>query len=64
MSIIRPQHSELFALGLEKIAEFDVVYTLASTNINQSAPNLVVMYVTKGSRMSFTMDLMRTEHLE
>ena len=32
---------ELFALDLGKIAEFDVVYTLASTNINQSAPNLV-----------------------
>ena len=41
MGIIGPEHSDLFALELEKIAEFDFVYTLASTNINQSAPNLV-----------------------
>ena len=29
-----------------------LVYTLASTNINQSAPNLVQMYMTIRSRMS------------
>ena len=40
-----------------KIAEPDLVYTLASTNINQSAPNLVKMYVTIRSRMSSIMDL-------
>ena len=34
---------ELFALELGKIAAFDFVYSLASTNINQSAPNLVTM---------------------
>ena len=34
---------ELFALELEKIATFDFVYSLASTNINQSAPNLVTV---------------------
>ena len=28
-------HSELFALEFGKIAESDIVYTLASTNINQ-----------------------------
>ena len=39
------------------------VYTLASTIINQSAPNLVEMYVTVRSRMNYTMDLIRTEHL-
>ena len=33
-----------FALEFGKIAESDFVYTLASTNINQSAPNLVKMY--------------------
>ena len=49
-SIIEPEHPELFALG--KIAESDFVYTLASTNINQSAPNLVKMYVTIRSQMS------------
>ena len=33
----------LFALELGKITIFDFVYCLASTNINQSAPNLVTM---------------------
>ena len=47
-----------------KIAEFDFVYTVASTNIKQSSPNLVEMYVTIRSRMGYTMDLIRTEHLE
>ena len=64
MGIIGPEHLELFALELEKIAEFDFVYTLASTNINQSALNLVEKYVTTGSRMSYNMDLIRTEHLQ
>ena len=41
MLIIGPKHLELFALEFGKIAEFDFVYTLASTNINQSVPNLV-----------------------
>ena len=39
MGITRPEHQELFALELGEIAEFDFVYTLASTNINQSVPN-------------------------
>ena len=64
MGIIEPEYLELFVLELEKIALFDFVYILASTNINQSAPNLVEMYVTIRSRMSHTMDLIRTEHLE
>ena len=34
-----------------------LVYTLASTNINQSAPNLVQMYMTIRSRMSLIMEL-------
>ena len=52
-----PEHPELFALKFGKIAESDLVYTLASTNINQSAQNLVKMYVTIRSRMSSIMDL-------
>ena len=43
MGQIEPEHPELFALELGKIAESDFVYTLVSTNINQSAPNLVKM---------------------
>ena len=64
MGIIASEHLEIFALELEKITEFYFVYTLPSTNISQSAPNLVDMYVTIRSRMSYTMDLIRTEHLE
>ena len=45
MGQIKPEHQELFALEFGKIAESDFIYTLASTNINQSASNLVKMYV-------------------
>ena len=43
MGPIRPEQLELFALELGRIVTFDFVYSLASTNINQSAPNLVTM---------------------
>ena len=43
MGPIGPEQVELFALEFEKIATFDFVYSLASTNINKSAPNLVTM---------------------
>ena len=33
------EHAELFALEFGKIAESDFVYTLASTNTDQSTPN-------------------------
>ena len=42
---IELEHPELFAFEFGKIAEYDFVYTLASSNINQSRPNLVKMYV-------------------
>ena len=61
MGQIEPEHLELFALEFGKIAESDFVYTLASTNINQSAPNLVKMYVTMRSQMSSIMDLIKPE---
>ena len=47
MDLIGPEHLELFALDLKKKrkkkkkAVFHFVYTLASTNINQSAQNFV-----------------------
>ena len=56
MGQIEPEHPELFALEFGKIAETDIVYSLASTNINQSAPNLIIMFVTIGSQMSSIMD--------
>ena len=57
------EQPELFALEFGKIAESDFVYTLASTNIDQSAPNLVKMYMTVRSRMSSIMDLIGPELL-
>ena len=64
MGIIGPEHLELFAIELGKIAEFNFVYTLASTNINQSVPNSVTMYVTIRLLMSSTMDLIISELFE
>ena len=61
MGQIEPEHPELFALEFGKIAETDFVYTLASPNINQSAPNLVTMYVIIRSRIISIMDLIGQE---
>ena len=61
MGQIESEHLDLFAHEFGKIAESDFVYTLASTNINQSAPNLVKMYVTIRSWMSLIMDLIKPE---
>ena len=61
MGQIESEHPELFALEFGKIAESDFVYTLASTNIDQSTPNLVRMYVTIRSWMSSIMDLIGPE---
>ena len=65
MSLIMGKHElkqpELFTLEFGKIAEYDFIYTLSSTNIDQSAPNLVKMYVTIRSWMSLIMDLIEPE---
>ena len=61
MGHIEPEHPELFALEFGKIAESDFVYTLAYTNIDQSAPNFVKMYMTIRSQMSLIMDLIGPE---
>ena len=61
MGQIEPEYRELFALEFGKIAESDFVYTLASTNIDQSTPNLIKMYVTIRSQMSSIMDLIELE---
>ena len=58
---IEPEHPELLALEFGKIAEYDFVYTLSCTNIDQSAPNLVKMYVIIRSQMSSIMDLIGPE---
>ena len=61
MGQIEPEHPELFALEFEKIAEYDFFYTLSSTNIDQSAPILIKMYVIIRSQMSLIMDLIGPE---
>ena len=61
MEQIEPKHPELLVLEFRKIAEFDFVYTVASTNMNQSALNLVKMYVTIRSHMRSIMDLIGAE---
>ena len=61
MQQIEPEHPELFVHEFGKIAESDFVYILASTNINQSASNLVKMYVTIRCPMSLIMELIGPE---
>ena len=61
MGQIEPEHLELFALEFRKIAEYDFGHTLASTNINQSAPNLVQMCMTITARMSSIMEPIGSE---
>ena len=55
MKQIKPEHPELFALEFGKIAEYDFVYTPASTNI----PNLLTIYMTMRSWMSLIMGQIR-----
>ena len=61
MGQIESEHPELFALEFGKIAESDFVFTLASTNIEQSSPNLVKMYVSIRSWMTLIMELIEPE---
>ena len=55
MGPIGPEQLELFALEFRKIAAFDFVHSQTSTNINQSAPNLVKMNMSIRSQMSLIM---------
>ena len=64
MGQIESEFWELFALEFGKITESDIVYTLASTNIDQSRPNLIKMYVTIRSQMSLIMDPIGAELFE
>ena len=59
MNLIVPELSELFALEFAKIAEFDFVYTLASTNEPQLLPNMFTIYMTMRSWMSSIMGQIR-----
>ena len=64
MGQIELEYPELFALEFGIIAESDFVYTPSSTNIDQSAPNLVKMYMTIRSGMSLIMDVIRPKFSE
>ena len=56
MDLIGPKLSELFALEFAKFsAESDFVYTLASTNVDQLVPNMVIICMTLRSWMSWIM---------
>ena len=57
---IGPELSELSALEFENLL-YLTVYSLASTNINQSSLNLVKMYLTTRARMRSIMEANRPE---
>ena len=67
MGQIEPEHPELFGLEFGKIAEFNFVYSLSSTNIHlngslkHSAPNFVKMYIIIRSRMSLIIEIIEPE---
>ena len=46
MDLIKPELFEKFALELAKNAESNFVYALATANVDQLVPNMVLMYVT------------------
>ena len=66
MGQIEPEHPELLSLEFGKNTEYDfVIYaeydSLTSTNIDQSTPNLVKVYVIIRSWRSSIMNLIRPE---
>ena len=61
MGQIEPEYPELFALEFGKITESDFVYTLVSTNIDQSIPILVKICMTLRSQMTSIMDIIEIE---
>ena len=61
MELIRLELSELSAL---EFAIFNLVYTLASANIDQSLQNLATIYMPIKSRMSSDMGQIELEHPE
>ena len=65
MNPLGPEQLELFALEFGKLLNLTYckVYTLASTNINQSASNFVRIYMTMRSWTSSFMGLIGQVHL-
>ena len=52
MDLTAKELSELFALELANVVEYDFVYTVASTNVDHLVPNVVTIYMTLRSWMS------------
>ena len=63
IGVIGPEHLELCVLELIKLLYFTLTffYTLASTIVSQSAPNLVKIYMTIRSWISWIMGLIGVE---
>ena len=59
MDLVGQELSELFAVEFANIAESDFVYTLASTIVDQTVPNMVTIYMTMKSWMSSIMSQIR-----
>ena len=55
IDLFAPELSELFALKFAKFAEYDFVYTLAPTNVDQLVPYMVTIYMTLRSWISLSM---------
>ena len=62
--LIGLERPQLFALELGKYAEVHFIYTLASTDSNQSALNSVKMYVTNKSLISSIMSQIGSDRSE
>ena len=61
--LIGPELSEMSALELENLS-YLTVYSLASTNIDQSVTNLATIYMPIKSQMSSIMGQIESEHPE
>ena len=64
MDLIGPKLSELSALDFENFPYLTLFYSLASANIDQSAPNVVTIHIPMSARMSSIMDQIEPEHPE
>ena len=62
MDLIGPEMPELSALEIRKFAIFNITYTLASANFDQSVPNLATIYMPIRSRMSSIMGQIGEKH--
>ena len=62
MDPIEPELCELSSLEFENFPYLTMFYSLASANIDQSAPNVVTIQMPMSARMSLVMDQIEPEH--